>query len=68
MYAFLWQLILHIFNYTIITYGYFNIQSWDKNHATQYEMVVPLKTYKLTTEKELFSSLKCSIIAVFDHS
>ena len=40
LYAFLWQLILHVFNYMIITYGYFNIQSWDINHSIQYEMAI----------------------------
>ena len=38
LYAFLWRLILHVINYTIITYGYFNIQSRDKDHSIQYEM------------------------------
>ena len=31
---------LHKFNYTIITYGYFNIWSWDKNHSTLHEMAI----------------------------
>ena len=25
----------------IITYGYLNIQSWDKDNSTQHEMVIP---------------------------
>ena len=29
LHAFLRWLILHVFNYTTITYGYFSIQSWD---------------------------------------
>ena len=40
LYAFLWQLMLHAFNYTIITYAYFNIQSWDKDHSTQHDMAI----------------------------
>ena len=40
LYAFLRRLMLHAFNYTIITYGYFNIRSWDKNHSTQHEMAI----------------------------
>ena len=39
--SFLLWLILHAFNYTIITCGYFNIQSWDKDYSTQHEMVIP---------------------------
>ena len=27
LYAFLWRLKLHTFNYTVITYGYFSMQS-----------------------------------------
>ena len=42
LYAFLRRLILHVFNYTIITYRYFNIQSWDKDHSTQHEMAIPI--------------------------
>ena len=34
------RLVLHVFNYTIITYGYFNIRSWDKDHSTQYETAI----------------------------
>ena len=30
LYAFLWWLKLHVSNYTIITYGYYNIQGWEK--------------------------------------
>ena len=30
LYAFLWSLQLHTFNYTIITYGYCSIRSQDK--------------------------------------
>ena len=33
-------LILHVFNYMIMTY--FNIQSWDKDHSTQHEMAIPI--------------------------
>ena len=40
LYAFLRRLILHALNYTIITYGYFNIRSWDKDHSTQHEMAI----------------------------
>ena len=35
-----WQLILHVLNYTIITYRYCKIPRWDKNHSTQYEMAI----------------------------
>ena len=38
LYVFLGRLMLHTFDYTIITYGYFNIRSWDKDHSTQHEM------------------------------
>ena len=31
---------LHAFNYTNITYGYFIIRSWDKDQSTQNEMVI----------------------------
>ena len=39
--ALLRRLKLHTFNYTIITYGYFNIRGWDKNYSTQNEMAIP---------------------------
>ena len=42
LYAFLWQLKLQLFNYTIITYGYFYIRRWDKDHSTQNEMAIPI--------------------------
>ena len=42
LYAFLWQLNLHVFYYMVITYDYFNIWSWDKNHSTQHEMAIPV--------------------------
>ena len=41
LYAFLRRLKLQAFNYTIITYGYFNIREWDKDHSTQNETVIP---------------------------
>ena len=41
LYAFLRQLILQVFIYIIITYGWFNIQSWNKDHLNHYEMVIP---------------------------
>ena len=40
MYAFLQRLILHAINYTVVTYEYFSIQSWDKNHYTQDELAI----------------------------
>ena len=40
LHAILWRLILHVFNYTIITCRNFNLQSWDKYHSTQYEMAI----------------------------
>ena len=45
LYTFLRRLTLQVFNYTIITYRYFNIRSWDKDYSTQHEMVI-LITYK----------------------
>ena len=41
MYAFLRRFKLHAFNYTIITYGYFNIQGWDIDQSTQNETAIP---------------------------
>ena len=41
LYAFLQQLKLHAFNYAIITYGYFDIRGWDKDHSTQNETAIP---------------------------
>ena len=58
---------LHAFNYTSITYGYFNIRSWDKDQSTQHEMAI-LKIKCLTTEKEPLIVLKRLKIAVFEHS
>ena len=40
---------LHVFVYTIITYGWFNIQSLDKDHSTQHEMTIPI-IYGLATK------------------
>ena len=40
LYAFLRRLILHVFNYTTITYGLSNIRSWDKDHSTQYDTAI----------------------------
>ena len=40
--AFLRQLILCVFYYTIITYGYFYVGSWDKDHSTQHEMAISI--------------------------
>ena len=34
IFAILQQIILHVFNYMIISYGYFNIQSWENDHST----------------------------------
>ena len=66
LYAFLRRLILHVFNYTIITYEYCNVRSWYKDHTTQYETAILiiykfLRKYILTTEKESFSGLKRSL-------
>ena len=33
---------LHVFNYTIITYRYFSIQRWDKDQSTQNEAAIPI--------------------------
>ena len=40
LYAFVRWLLLHVFDHMVTTYGYFNIQSWDKNHSTQHEMAI----------------------------
>ena len=40
-YAFLRRLKLHAFHYTTITFGYFNLRGWDKDHSTQNEMASP---------------------------
>ena len=40
LYAFLRRLILHVFNYTVVTYEYFNLRSWDKEHCTQDELAI----------------------------
>ena len=40
LYEFLRWLMLHKFNYTIVTYGYFNIRNWNKDHSTQHEMEI----------------------------
>ena len=42
LYAFPTVIKLHVFDYMIITYGYFNIWSWNKDHATQHEMAIPI--------------------------
>ena len=47
----------------IITYGHFNIQSWDNNHSTQHEMVIPIinkfvKDVKFNYRKNAIKSLK----------
>ena len=64
LYGSLWRLILHKFNYTIITYGYFNIWSGDKDHSTQSEMIIPI-IYILNTKtnyrNKLLRGLKCLI-------
>ena len=41
LYVFLRRLKLHAFNYTIISYGYFNIRRWDKDHSTHNETAIP---------------------------
>ena len=45
LYAFLQHLKLHIFNYTIITYGCVNVnirRKWDKDRSTQNESEIPV--------------------------
>ena len=49
---------LHAFNYMIVTYGYYNIQSRDKDHLTQHEMVIPI-IYKWLKNAKIY--------AIFDH-
>ena len=39
---FLELLILHTFNYTAVTYGYFSLQSSDKNHCPQNKLAIPM--------------------------
>ena len=65
---------LHVFNNTVIPYGYCNIWSWDKDHLTQHEMAIPiiyrfLQKHKgyLSTEKELLNGLKHLNNCCFDH-
>ena len=41
LYAFLWRLKIHTFNYMIITCGYFGLRRWNKNHRAQDELVNP---------------------------
>ena len=38
--SYAWRLILHAFNYTVVTYGYFSLRRWDKNHCTQDELAI----------------------------
>ena len=45
-YVFLRRLILHTFNYMVVTYGYFSLWSWDKDHCTQNELAIVIM-YKL---------------------
>ena len=40
MHAFLQPLILHTFNYTVVTYQYFSLHSWDKDHSPQIELAI----------------------------
>ena len=42
LYAFVRRLKLHEFNYTVITYGYFGLRSWDKDHSAQHEPANPM--------------------------
>ena len=42
LYAFLRQLILHTFNYTMVTYGYFSLRSSDQDHCPQNELAIPM--------------------------
>ena len=58
------RLMLHAFNYTIITYEYFDIWSWDKDDSTQHEMAIIMiyrfvQKQRLTSEKESLVVLKC---------
>ena len=41
LYAFLKRLILHAFNYMVLTYGYFSLQSWGNDHSSQNELATP---------------------------
>ena len=69
LYGSLRQLILYTFNYTIITYGYFNIWSGDKDHLTQSEMAIPIiyiLNIKTNYRNKLLRGLKCLINAIFD--
>ena len=62
LYAFLQRLILHNINYTIITYGYVNIRSWDKHHSTQYEMAI-LIIYRFIQKYKGQLQKKSSLVA-----
>ena len=42
LYAFLQRLILHAFNYTVVTYEYFSLRSSDKNHCSHNEIPIPV--------------------------
>ena len=33
---------VQVFNDTVITYRYFNVLVWDKDHSTQNEMAIPI--------------------------
>ena len=54
---------MHAFNYTIITYGYFSLRSWNKDHCVQDKLAnpfiynfIPKGTFLL--EKKAIESLK----------
>ena len=65
MYTFLQWLILHVFNYTIVTYGYFKYTELEpKPFNSAYiggsnNIQVSLRLQRLTTDKEPLSGLKC---------
>ena len=54
----------------IITYGYFNIQSWDKDHSTQYEMTILnfFENIKAIYRKSRLMAKNTQIFAVLDRS
>ena len=45
-----------------LTYGYFNIQRWDKDHWTQHEMVIPIMYKFLKTEESCHKMMLYKII------
>ena len=62
---------LHAFNYMVVTYGYFNLQSWDKDHCLQNEHQSTKMTQKYLNssfDKELVDwSFHNQVITLLKH-